>query len=323
MGQTASQTQTVTRSALLDSRRVAEEAEAVILALPMPREEGFESLYSYLTVDDPAYHLLPLHFLPLGEQESVDTASLHELGVAAKLEYARNRWLDELVDAADASSLPLSFHQLNDALVEIIIARYAGVLDGPNAGSFFSTLVGLHARHGLSAILDVRRRKGCEPSMNLEEYIEHAEARHGPMRAALDAVLLLAGANENELQGARSSWHNWMLGVQFYDDALDIEEDLRDGNLSWASSRTLVRFCERYGREPVEGAIDADLLYETALTEGVVCEGLVHAAAFFAASARLAESAYPTWATLQRECLNRTVSVREDFEKLIAQYREL
>jgi hypothetical protein len=45
-------------------------------------------------------------------------------------------------------------HRLNDALITLISSRYARVLDGAAAASFFPVLAGLHASHGLSLILD-------------------------------------------------------------------------------------------------------------------------------------------------------------------------
>ncbi len=299
------------RSATLNARRVAEDAEKEVLSLPEAQEEGFESFLAYLAVDEPAIHLMPLHFLPARSRRNVDPGSLHELAVAAKLEYARNRWLDEMADSTDPSALPLSTHRLNDAILGLIGSRYAGVLDGAAAASFFPTLARLYARHGLSLVLDGAWSRRPASSITLEEYVEHARARHGPVRAPVDAVLLLAGAPEDELHSARSSWHDWALGVQFYDDALDVEEDFRDRNPSWVVSRTF----EHFGK----WVNDPDLFYETALTEGIVSEALARAESFFAGSARLAEPTFPSWAALQRACESQARELREDYEKLVAE----
>ena len=78
-------------SALLSARRIGEEAERAALSLPLTGEKVFESYYTYLTVDEPAVHLMPLHFLPPALREQVGEGSLRELAVAGKLEYARNR----------------------------------------------------------------------------------------------------------------------------------------------------------------------------------------------------------------------------------------
>jgi hypothetical protein len=210
-------------STTLNARRIGEEAEEAALALPLTREKVFESYYAYLTVDEPAVHLMPLHFLPYESREQVGEIALRELAVAGKLEYARNRWLDEMVDHPGSAPGLSPSHGLNDALITLIGSRYARVLDGGAAASFFAVLAELHARHGLSLIVDGARFRGV---VTLEEYAEHARRRHGPVRAPVDALLLLTGAADSLLRRARSSWHNWALGVQFYDDALDVEESL-------------------------------------------------------------------------------------------------
>jgi hypothetical protein len=295
---------------MLDARQVAEGAEKAILSLPGTCRESIESFVAYLAVDEPVIHLMPLHFLPAQLQHLVSPDSLQELAVAAKLEYARNRWLDEMVDGSVA--LALSTHRLNGEILDLIHSRYAGVLGGSAARFFFATLASLHARHCMAVILDGARSGQAAPPVTVDEYVEHAEARHGPVRAAVDAVLLLAGATEDELQRARLSWHRWALGVQFYDDALDVEEDFQNGGRSWALSRTLEHLA---GRTP-----DPDVFYETALREGVVSETLAHAESFFSESARLAEPLFPSWAAFQRECLSRARALREDYEKLVAEY---
>lgn len=308
----------IATSAMLSARSVGEEAERTVLSLSLAREKVFKSFYPYVTVDEPAVHLMPLHFLPHEACQLVSEESLRELGVAAKLEYARNRWLDEIVDSP-ASVTGLSFvHRLNCALLKLINVRYARVLDGAAAATFFPILADLHARHGLSAILDSAWSGGSTFSISVEEYIEHAKMRHGPIRAPLDAVLLLAGAAHGDLQRARLSWHNWALGVQFYDDALDIEEDFRDQNLSWVVARTLDYFDWHSGNGNVRNGPDADEFYEKALTEGAISKALGLAESFFAESARLAEFAFPSWTTFQQKCLGRARLLREDYEKLVA-----
>jgi hypothetical protein len=287
------------------------------LSLSLTREKVFESYYTYLIVDEPAVHLMPLHFLPDASREQVGEGALRELAVAGKLEYARNRWLDEMVDHPGSAPGLTSAHRLNEALITLINSRYASVIDGVVAASFFPVLSVLHARHGLSLILDGARFGGFIPPIALEEYAEHARTRHGPVRAPVDAVLLLTGAADSLLQRARSSWHNWALGVQFYDDALDVEEDFRNRNLTWAVGRSLEYFYRSADNPATQRMPDPDTFYERALAEGVVSEALSHAEAFFAESARLAGPAFPSWVSFQRACLGQARRLREDYEKLV------
>ena len=93
--------------------------------------------------------------------------------------------------------------------------------------------------------------------------------RHGPVRAPVDAVLLLTGTSENLLRRARSCWHNWALGVQFYDDALDVEEDFQNRNLTWAVGRTLHYFHRASHNPATQKMPDPDTFYGRALAEGV------------------------------------------------------
>jgi len=304
-------------SAMLNARRIGEEAERAALSLSLTQEKAFESYYKYLTVDEPAVHLMPLHFLPHASRERVDEGQLRELAVAAKLEYARNRWLDEMIDLPGSAPGLSPAHKLNDALLELINSRYARVLHGPAAASFFSVLAVLHARHGLSLILDGARFGRLVPPITLEGYAEHARTRHGPVRAPLDAVLLLVGSKDSLLRRARSSWHNWALGVQFYDDALDVEEDFRHRNLTWAVGRALHHF-HPSSDDLTDGNLpDPDTFYERALAEGVVSAALGHAESFFAESARLAEPDFPSWVTFQMACMGQARGLREDYEKLV------
>ena len=135
-------------------------------------------------------------------------------------------------------------------------------------------------------------------------------------------MLLLAGATEDELRRARSSWHNCALGLQFYDDALDVEEDYARRSLSWVVSRTLECLDRRVGDHPAGRPPDPDLFYETALTAGVVSEALIHAEEFFAESARLAESVFPSWAVFQRAFMSKARELREDYDALVTEAKQ-
>jgi hypothetical protein len=300
----------------LNASQIGEEAEKAALSLPLTREKVFESYYTYLTVDEPAVHLMPLHFLPRLSREQVGEVALRELAVAGKLEYARNRWLDEMVDHPGSAPGLSPAHRLNDALITLVSSRYARVLDGAAAASFFTVLAELHARHGLSLIVDGARFRGV---VTLEEYAEHARRRHGPVRAPVDALLLLTGAADSLLRRARSSWHNWALGVQFYDDALDVEEDFRNRNLTWVVGCALEYFHRAADNPTTLRMPDPDTFYERALAEGVISEALSHAESFFAESARLAEPAFPSWVPFQKACVSQARRLREDYEKLLTE----
>lgn len=301
---------------MLNSRCIGEEAEKIALSSSLTQDEVFAAFYSYLTVDEPAVHMMPVHFLPDTLQGRISEGSLRDLAVAAKLEYARNRWLDELVDQPASAPGLSSVHRLNGTLLALICSRYAEVLDAA-AAPFFTALSDLNARHALSSILDSTWYRRSTPSMDIGEYAEHARARHGPVRAPLDAVLLSVGAEEALLARARDSWHSWALGVQFYDDAIDIEEDFRNRNVSWTVARTL-QYVDGYPTN-AHSILEPDVFYEVALTEGVISATLEHAESFFAESARLAEPDFPSWVAYQRACMYRTRLLREDYEKLIAE----
>ena len=203
-------------------------------------------------------------------------------------------------------------------MLALIHSHYTGVLDADAAAAFFPALSSLYAAHGLSLVLDSTWHRNFAAPIALEEYAAHAKTRHGPVRASLDAVLLAVGASDGLLERARNTWHNWALGVQFYDDALDVEEDFRNRNLSWTVSRTFEYFDGHPYDSGVQGTPDPDAFYEVALNEGVISETLEHAGSFFAESARLAEPTFPSWVAYQQACLRRVSHLRADYEGLLA-----
>lgn len=297
---------------LLEARSIGETAERAVLSLALPREEAFKALYNYLVVDEPAVHLMPLHFLPRSSHSSVEHRSLHPLGVAAKLEYVRSRWIDEIVDSGSMVSSSAA-HRLQDALVDLIIARYSEVLHGRGPSTFFQTLTGLYASHATSVAVDGSRARSGTVLLSDERYSAQVRARNGSFRASVDAVLLLVGAPEELLQRARESWHLWVLGAQLYDDALDVEEDFESGHLTWTVARTLTGL---HQNEDGDHRPDRDRFYEAALTGGALTETLSWAESCFESSARLAEIEFPSWASLQRACIIQTSRLREDFQEL-------
>ncbi len=296
----------------LDARSVGEAAETAVLSLRVPRDPAFAALYSYLVVDEPAVHLMPLHFLPRSCRRALARSDLHSLGVAAKLEYVRSRWVDEIVDNECAGSL-LAAHDLHGDLVELILARYSEVLQGERAGEFFKTLAGLYARHGASLAVDGSRPRRRSGRLSEEEYGAQVHARNGSFRASVDAVLLLVEAPDETLHRARQAWHLWVLGAQLYDDALDVEEDFESGSVTWTVERTLAGLGAYVGGSSWP---DRDTFYEAALVEGALAETLIKAEFCFRSAASLADDEFPSWATLQRACIVQTGKLRADFEAL-------
>lgn len=297
---------------LLDARSVGETAEKAVLSLPLPKGDAFKALYSYLATDEPAVHLMPLHFLPRSSRGTVENDALHLLGVAAKLEYVRSRWIDEVVDLKPMEP-PSTVHRLHDALVGLISSRYSKALQGRDTTTFFRTLTELYARHALSVAVDgSRSRTGVKP-LGGEDYSAQVYARNGSFRAAVDAVMLFSGASDELLQKARQCWHSWVLGAQLYDDALDAEEDFESGHVTWTVARTLSGFD---GRGTKDFRPDRDEFYEAALVGGALTETLAWAESCFESAARLAEVEFPSWATLQRACNAQTSQLRNDLQKL-------
>jgi hypothetical protein len=297
---------------LLEARSVGETAERAVLSLDLPRDEAFKSLHSYLAIDEPAVHLMPLHFLPRSSRGSVERGLLHPLGVAAKLEYARSRLIDEIVDLGSMASLS-SAHRLHEALTDLIFAHYSEVLSGRTASTFFQTLTGLYARHAMSVAIDGSGTVAARVLLGDEEYPAQVRARNGSFRASVDAVLLLVDASEVLLHKAQESWHLWVLGAQLYDDALDVEEDFESGNSTWTVARTLARL---HRQDDSNDLPDRDGFYEAALTGGELTQTLAWAESCFESSAHLAETEFPSWAALQRACIIQTRRLREDIEEL-------
>lgn len=299
---------------LLDARLVGEAAERAVLSLPLPRNRVFEVLYNYVVVDEPVVHLMPLHFLPRSSRGAIEHDVLHSLGVAAKLEYARSRFIDEIVDVGGTE--PASdVHRLHGALVDLVIARYSEVLQGRASGAFFQTLFSLYAHHSASVAVDKSWSRYTPGSPTEEEYSAQARARNGSFRASVDAVLLLCGASTETLRRARESWHLWVLGAQFYDDVLDVEEDFESTNLTWTVARTLADFDLDMAEDRRPGG---EAFYEAALAGGALTETLTRAESCFRSAALLAEDEFPSWAALQRACITQTSRLRIDLQELAA-----
>ncbi len=297
-------------SAWLDNAEICQEAVGAAAGLSHTSEAGFERFYTYLLVDEPIIQLMPGYFLPLWAEDEVRFETLRTLAVAAKFENARNRWLDEMVDGHDPFTSVASPQGLNGAIVGLTNRLYDSVLPHRQAARFFERLATLYARHSLSLVLDGRGPKMLTRPVTLAEYEAHAKARHSSVRAPLDALLILVGADEEQYTRATESWHAWGLGAQLYDDALDVEEDFRQGALTWTVGRALEYF---EGRSPA----DADEFYGVCLKQGIVTQTLKRAEAHFARAADLARPSLPRWAPVQRGCVTQARALREDYERLL------
>lgn len=298
-------------STWLDNAEICQEALDAAGDLPCTNNAEFERFYTYLVVDEPIVQLMPGYFLPTWAEHGVRPETLRALAVTAKLENARNRWLDEMVDNHDAFVSLARSQELNKAIVGLTNDLYAAVLPRALAADFFERLAMLYARHALSMVLDGKRRTLLERPIALTDYEVHAKARHSSVRAPLDALLTMVKADDDQSTRATDSWHSWGLGAQLYDDALDIEEDFSQGILTWTVSRTLECFGSRIPE-------DSNEFYTVALQEGVVVQTLKRAEDHFTRSAELAQSNFPRWAPIQHGCRRQARALREDYERLLA-----
>lgn len=294
----------------LDNAEICQRALDIASGLPRAGRAEHDSFYAYLVVDEPIIQLVPGYFLPVRAEPKIEPESLRLLAVAAKLENARARWIDELVDHQEFPVSPVSSHELNEAVIDLVHDCYSEVLPDESAAAFFKRLGILYARNSLSLVLDGKRWHSLERPVTLAAYEAHARVRHSPVRATLDALLTLVGADRDQWARATDSWHAWGFGAQLYDDALDIEEDFRSGTLTWTVGRTLECF---------EGGVptDPDDFYETALRKGIVVETLKYAEAYFARAAELARQDFPRWVPVQEGCGQQARTLREDYERLL------
>ena len=299
------------------AKDVAEDAAQRALSLPEMSDDVLrKSLLCHLSVDEPAIHMQPWHFLPTERAHTVDAVKLHELAVAGKLDYVRYRWLDEAADkVALNKAVPLNMHRLNLALLNLIRATYERSLPQEVHATFFPTLAELYARHALSLVLDGGNLRPGGRELTIEDYRQHAEARHGPMRSSLDAVLLLVGFDHRELERVRTAWHHWAFGLQLHDDIVDIEEDLRAGKFTWFVSQTL-RAIPGLSSNDVDLVPEAADVYETALIEGTLLDGVAHARTCFEKAAELTREDFPTWAAYQETKVEHMRSLGTELESI-------
>ena len=275
------------------------------------------SLFRYLAVSEPVVDLLPEHFIPDRAGVDIDATALHQIAVAGKLIYAQIRWLDELSDmrspAGDLTAdSPVTVHPLNGALFDLICGTFERVLDRAMAPTFFSTLSGLYVRFAASLAVDSSFPGTFPSTMAFEHYASQAKARAAPVRAPVEAVLLLSRAAPEEVQRARFCFETSAVALQLLDDALDIEEDYRDRRLSWAVYRTLALW---WGAEATD-LPDPRAFYEQALSGGVIVENLQTPEHLFQQSATSAQDLFPSWATYSSQLCAEARQLRIRFQNL-------
>ena len=312
------------RSNLLDGGLVVEEAAQAVLSLSESREERLaDILLPLLGVHEPAIDLQPVHFLPVYAEECADPQFLHALAVAGRLDYVRYRLLDELADAAAAGGpVTLSAHRLNANLAGLVRSHYRRALPEPVWAPFFETVAALYAGHSLSLAFDTANLRTVGLALSLDDYVDHARARHGPARTSLDAVLFANDVSKEEIERARESWHCCTIALQLYDDVLDFEEDLHARKFTWTVVHALKAV---YGTwVPADRSnhrLAPEVIYKAALVEGVLVKTLQHAEAFLRRSARIARPHFPTWVAFQEAGVKHMSDLRAEYEALADEAR--
>jgi hypothetical protein len=282
-------------------------ALAAVAALPQAEEGALQGLYPFLAAPDPVVDELAFIFLPEYPRRPPAADALRHVAVAGRLLYAQVRWLDHLADDPDAVGPPGAVHRLNAALDALVHSRFAAALaDHPRSASFFSSLANLQLRYAASLAIDSADFRG---DLDLTGYVEHAKARAAPVRAPVDATLLLAAASQAEVESARRSFEAYAAGLQLYDDAQDVEEDFRDGRLSWVVSETLRAF----EHEP-----DADGFYEAALLDGAIDRDLEAADRFIGQAIASAEGLFLKWIEYLKSRRDDVRKLRTDLRKLVS-----
>jgi hypothetical protein len=220
----------------VDAESGSKAAKVAATSLPEARAGTFERLLPFFIVE-PVLDTLPFRFLPRWAEGSV-SGILYELAVAGKLVYAHIRWLDDLADEPLPVGLGASVHALSAALTSLARSKFERALGASRTAPFFSTFTLLYARYATSLAVD-SASPAFTSTLDLDKYLEHTKARSAPVRAPVDAVLLLVDAPADITERAYSCFEWCVAGLQLYDDALDIEDDFKEGRLSWVVSATL------------------------------------------------------------------------------------
>lgn len=303
---------------MLESRTVRDEALDSLDGCTFPASGNhLDTLRALVSVQDPVFDCLPLHFC--GPRDSGTGAIVAEgtgserilaLAISGKLLYAQLRWLDAVLDGPD-NTPHSTVHQVNEALVDLIQDRMVqGAADPPSA---LRALSKLYARYSASAVLDATYSGTVCAQFGFDDYVAQAKARAAPVRAPVDVVLAEPGVSSGTRSDAAESFELFTVGLQFYDDALDAEEDFRDRRPSWLVCATLKDPSNREFADAEPGKF-----YEKALTGGFVSESLRAAEQYFEASYAVAETRFPSWAEFQRQYSTDAAALREQYDDLIS-----
>ena len=292
---------------------VGQAALNAVASLPEAREAAAETLFTFLTVSEPVVDLLPEYFLLDRARASVDQGTLQQLALAGKLLYAHIRWLDDLADQRGSSDHSLDAHPLSDALSRLIQQVFANALNEVVAPLFFSTLAHLYSRYSMSLAVDQGFCELLASPPPFEHYLLHAKARAAPVRAPVDAILLLTNATRQEAREAQFSFECYAAALQLFDDALDLEEDYEDRRLSWLVQRVVARLRDSHSAQ----LPDADLFYRTALLEGFLVDNLSRAEDLFVQSATSSRATFPRWAVLADHMVETTNRLKKEYQDLV------
>lgn len=285
----------------------------------------WQGLARYLRVAQEEFDLLPLHFVPEEQTSlSIDLSSrqVNDLCVASKLLYAHIRWLDSLVDDQQEAVDPQEIHGLNNALGKLINTTLGDALSGQASTSLFATLSELYGSYALSSALDSAAAPDrLEEPITVESYASHAKARTAPMRAPVDAVLMVSSADQNLVNAAREAFESCMIAIQFYDDCLDVEEDFAAQRGSWLVRRIVSerkRIACLAGKAGTSSAPTADDFYAGALRDGHIDEALATSLQYFGAARSTSEQVFPGWARIQSKLIQRVQSLRNEYRNVVA-----
>lgn len=299
-------------------RSVAEEAAAAVLALPEARLNGaLPSLAGYLAFEAPAVDPLPFFFLRECWEDPALPGRARRFAVGGRLLVARVRWLDEMIDSGRPAGTPDEVHRLSTAVHSEALSYFESGFEGARgAGEFLGLLAGLEARYAVSLAVDacssgVLAKPGTFARVGLGAYAEQAKARAMVASAAVEAVLLVAGATDCDRSRARRCLGAFAVAWQLYDDVLDLEEDYRDGRLSWIVSETLRGLP---GDRPLP---EPDAFYEAALLGGHVLRALEESLASYHEAEQAAGDLFPRIARFLAEETLKTEEMISDLAEIV------